>query len=70
MPIGLEDFRPNRLANDVLELARAFQSFFEACPVLKSDEPARTSRLALCELTATTLGTGLELLGIEVPERL
>ncbi len=70
LPAVLDDFRPNLLANYVLELARAFHSFFEACPVLKSDEPLRSSRLALCELTATTLGKGLELLGIEVPERM
>jgi arginyl-tRNA synthetase len=70
LPVVLEDFRPNLLANYLLELARAFHSFFEACPVLKSDEPARTSRLALCELTARILTTGLGLLGIRCPERM
>jgi arginyl-tRNA synthetase len=70
LPTILEDFRPNLLANYVLELARAFHSFFEACPVLKSDEPIRSSRLALCELTSRTLKKGLGLLGIEVPERM
>mgnify|MGYP002737535054 CR=1 FL=1 len=70
LPTIIEDFRPNLLANYLLELARAFHSFFEACPVLKSDEPARSSRLALCELTARILGTGLGLLGIKCPERM
>ncbi|HSP43729.1 MAG TPA: DALR anticodon-binding domain-containing protein, partial [Luteolibacter sp.] len=41
-----------------------------ACPVLKSDEPVRTSRLALCELTSRILTTGLGLLGIRCPERM
>ncbi len=70
LPMVLEDFRPNLLANYLLELARAFHSFFEACPVLKSEEPVRTSRLALCELTARILTTGLGLLGIRCPERM
>lgn len=70
VPAVLEDFRPNLLANYLLELARAFHAFFEACPVLKSDEPLRSSRLALCELTSRILGTGLGLLGIRCPDRM
>ncbi|MEY3897489.1 MAG: hypothetical protein RLZZ214_3010 [Verrucomicrobiota bacterium] len=70
LPTILEDFRPNLLANYVLELARAFHSYFEACPVLKAEEPIRSSRLALCELTSRTLKQGLHLLGIDVPERM
>ncbi len=70
LPLILEDFRPNLLANYVLELARAFHSYFEACPVLKAAEPIRASRLALCDLTSRTLKQGLHLLGIDVPERM
>ncbi len=70
LPLIVEDFRPNLLANYLLELARAFHSFFEACPVLKSDGPVRESRLALCELTSRILVTGLGLLGIKCPERM
>jgi len=70
LPATLDGFRPNLLANHLLELARAFHSFFEACPVLKSDEPLRSSRLALCALTARVLSTGLGLLGIRCPEKM
>ena len=70
LPTILEDFRPNLLANYVLELARAFHSYFEACPVLKAEEPIRSSRLALCDLTSRTLKQGLSLLGVGVPERM
>jgi arginyl-tRNA synthetase len=70
LPLILEDFRPNLLANYLLELARAFHSFFEACPVLKSEDSIRDSRLALCELTSRILTTGLGLLGIQCPERM
>ena len=70
VPILLDDFRPNLLANYLLELAKAFHSFFEACPVLKSDGDTQNTRLALCELTSQVLEKGLGLLGIEVPERM
>lgn len=70
LPAVLDDFRPNLLANYLLELARAFHSFFESCPVLKSEEPLRASRLALCELTGRILATGLGLLGIKCPEKM
>jgi len=70
VPFILEDHRLNLLANYLLELARAFHSYFEACPVLKSDEPIRSSRLALCELSSKVLEKGLGLLGIRCPERM
>jgi len=70
VPTVLNDFRPNVLANYLFELANSFHAFYEACPVLKSEEPARGSRLALCELTARVLHRGLELLGIKVPEKM
>ncbi len=70
VPVVLDGFRPNLLAGYLLELARAFHSYFEACPVLKSSGALRDSRLVLCELTARILKKGLDLLGIEVPERM
>ncbi len=70
LPFVLEDHRPNLLANYLLELARAFHSFFESCPVLKSEDSVKASRLALCELTSDILETGLGLLGIRCPERM
>ena len=70
VPQVLNDFRPNILANYLFELANSFHAFYEACPVLKSGEPARSSRLALCELTGRVLQKGLELLGIKVPEKM
>jgi arginyl-tRNA synthetase len=70
VPQVLNDFRPNLLANYLFELANSFHAFYEACPVLKSEEPIRSSRLALAELTARVLQKGLELLGIKVPEKM
>ncbi len=70
LPSVLNDFRPNVLANYLFELANSFHAFYEACPVLKAEEPVRSSRLALCELTGRVLKCALELLGIQVPERM
>src|SRR5438128_5007714 len=70
VPHVLNDFRPNILANYLFELANSFHAFYEACPVLKSEEPVRSSRLALCDLTGRVLQHGLDLLGIKVPERM
>jgi len=70
VPQVLNDFRPNILANYLFELANSFHTFYEACPVLKSDEPARGSRLALCDLAGRVLQRGLDLLGIKVPEKM
>jgi arginyl-tRNA synthetase len=66
----LNDFRPNILANYLFELANSFHAFYETCPVLKSEEPARSSRLALCDLAGRVLQRGLDLLGIKVPEKM
>ena len=70
VPQVLNDFRPNILANYLFEVANGFHTFYEACPVLKSEEPARRSRLALCDLTGRVLRRGLDLLGIKVPEKM
>jgi arginyl-tRNA synthetase len=70
VPQVLDDFRPNILANYLFELANTFHAFYEACPVLKADEPARSTRLALCDLTARVLEKGPELMGIRVPEKM
>jgi arginyl-tRNA synthetase len=70
VPLVLEDHRPNLLANYLLELARGYHSFYEACPVLKAETGARDSRLLLCELTSRVLIHGLGLLGIRCPDKM
>jgi len=64
------DLLPNRLCQYLFELSQKFNQFYDQCPVLKADEPQRTSRLLLCDLTARTLKLGLSLLGISVLERM
>ncbi len=61
---------PHKLAGYLFDLASAFTSFYEQCPVLSAAGPARSSRLALCGVTLNVLVTGLGLLGIPVPDRM
>ena len=65
-----EDYRPNFLCNYLYDLAGRFTSFYENCPVLKSDAKQRASRLVLCDLTARVLKQGLDVLGIETLEQM
>lgn len=65
-----DEYRPNFLANYLFELAGRFTSFYENCPVLKSEPAQRASRLALCDLTASVLKQGLDVLGIETLEQM
>ncbi len=61
---------PHRLCTYLYELAADFHAFYEHCPVIQAAAGERGPRLALCDLTARTLKRGLELLGIDVVERM
>ena len=65
------ELKPNVLTDYLFDLANTFSTFFEECPVLKAESPERRdSRLALGDLTARTLKFGLNLLGIDVIDRM
>ena len=64
------ELKPHYLCTYLYELAGKFSSFYENCEVLKSEEPTRSSRLLLIDITRRTLGLGLDLLGIEHPEQM
>jgi arginyl-tRNA synthetase len=66
------DCSPHLLCAWLYDLAGLFMRFYESCPVLREDVPeaTRESRLALARLGAGMLRQGLDLLGIEVPERM
>ena len=66
----LVDHRPNLLALYLFELAQTFHGFFEACRVRGSEGVTKNTRLMLCDVTARTLTRGLNLMGIQVPERM
>ena len=64
------NYRPNILADYLYDLAQIYSSFYQNVPFLKADEGVRESRIRLCRSTAETLKKGLDLLGIETPERI
>jgi arginyl-tRNA synthetase len=71
LDLAVADYRPNQLTGYLFELANRYSTFFENCPVLRAEtDELRRSRLLLCDLTARTIRQGLELLGIEVVERM
>ncbi len=65
-----KELLPNRLCGYLFELSQVFNRFYDQVPILKASEPARTSRLALCSITADTLKLGMSLLGIPTLERM
>ena len=70
VPAVLDGFRPNLLANYLYELASEYHVFYEQCPVLSAEADQRNQRLLLSDLFARTVKLGLDLLGIDVPERM
>lgn len=64
-------YSPHKLCTYLFDLAGAFTTFYETCPVLSAPAPGlRAERLSLCSFTARALATGLDLLGIAVPDRM
>ncbi len=71
LELAASELKPNIVTDYLFELANKYSSFYDGCPVLKAESAERRdSRLALCDLTARTLKFGLDLLGIEVVERM
>lgn len=64
------NLQPHKLCTYLFDLATAYSTFYEQCPVLKADGEVRASRLGLCAATRNVLATGLDLLGIRAPERM
>jgi arginyl-tRNA synthetase len=67
---ALELRAPHKLCTYLFDLAQRFTTFYEVCPVLNAPAALREERLALCDLSARTLALGLDLLGIEAPQRM
>lgn len=65
-----EYYKPNLIADHIYDLAQKFSSFYNSTPILKSEEILLQSRLKLSDSFAETIKTGLDLLGIEVVEKM
>ncbi len=65
-----EAYRPSMVADYLFELAQTYSSFYQNVPFLKAEPGVRESRVLLCGVIADVLRRGLDLLGIETPERI
>jgi arginyl-tRNA synthetase len=64
-------YSPAMVANYAYDLAKAFNSFYQDTPILKETDPkVKHFRVMLCAMVATALKNTMNILGIEVPERM
>jgi arginyl-tRNA synthetase len=71
LALAAQDYAPSAITSYLWDLAKTYSGFFQNCPVLKAETPQlRQGRLLLCDLTGRTLRLGLDLLGIQAPERM
>lgn len=66
-----KDYSPSGIANYCYELTKDFNQFYHDYSILNAESgEAKTLRLALAKNVAKTIKNGMQLLGIEVPERM
>ena len=66
-----EGYNPGHIANYVYELAKEYNQFYHECPILKAEkEEEKNFRLLLSVKASEVIKSSLNLLGIEVPERM
>ena len=61
---------PHRVVAYLIELAREFHGFYHRCRVVGEAPEVEAFRLDLCRATGATVRVGLDLLGVEAPERM
>lgn len=66
-----QEYSPAVIANYAYDLAKTFNQFYDVCDVLKEpEEDTKNFRIALCVTVARTIREGMNMLGIEVPEKM
>jgi arginyl-tRNA synthetase len=65
-----EQLKPHIIASYLYNLSSQFSLFYNACPVLKAEEKTKAARLVLIECVKRVLANGLDLLGIDVLEKM
>ncbi len=69
--LAAENYSPNLICNYLFTLSQDFNTFYESLPVLNAEnDDLKITRLALVAATAQVIKNGLNLLGIEVLERM
>ena len=66
-----EAYSPAMVANYAYDLAKAYNSFYQDTPILREEDAVtKEFRVALCQFVANALKNTMNILGIEVPERM
>lgn len=65
-----ETYKPNLLTDYLFDLAKKFNTFYNACPILNQEDEILLSRLLIADRTAEVLRQGLDLLGIRTVDRM
>jgi arginyl-tRNA synthetase len=66
----LEQNKTYHLCHYLYQLAKLYNSFYADCPILKQEDNLKQIRLNLSSSVAITIKKGLELLGIEAPQKM
>jgi arginyl-tRNA synthetase len=67
---GAHEYEPHYIANFLIELARAFNSFYAGNQIVNKEDKESSYKVALTFAFTFVLKQGLHLLGIEAPERM
>lgn len=67
---ALEKYEPSFITRHVVEVAKAFNKFYNSCPILSADEELKKARLNLVYAAKTVIKTALSLLGIAAPNKM
>ena len=65
-----ETYKPNLLTDYLFDLAKKFNTFYNACPILNQEDEVLLSRLLIADRTAEILRQGLDILGIKTVNRM
>ena len=65
------EYNPSEIANFVYDLAKEYNQFYQEVPVLKEESRDKIlTRLVISAFTSNVISMSMDLLGIEVPERM
>lgn len=67
---AVDKYEPSYVTRQLVEIASAFNKFYNACPILNAEPEVKNARLELVNCTANVLRSGLKLLGIESPNKM
>jgi arginyl-tRNA synthetase len=65
-----DNLEAHRIAGYCFELAQEMNRYYENAPISSAEDSVRAARLWLVEKAATVLERGLDLLGVEIPEKM